>query len=95
MGTREEIISIDETIVDMGLKISTSQADFFVHEFSINDIRTALFDIEDDKSPGPDGYSSTFFKKAWNIVGTNSSSALMEFLRLVCCWNKLIMLLCP
>ncbi|XP_071694886.1 uncharacterized protein [Rutidosis leptorrhynchoides] len=33
----------------------------------------------DDKAPGPDGYSSLFFKKAWSIVGKDVCSAVKEF----------------
>ncbi|XP_011101575.1 uncharacterized protein LOC105179634 [Sesamum indicum] len=33
------------------------------------DVKQAIFDIAEDKAPGPDGYSSGFFKAAWPIVG--------------------------
>ncbi|GJW81213.1 hypothetical protein Tco_0145188 [Tanacetum coccineum] len=34
-----------------------------------DEIKTAMFDIGDDRAPGPDGYTSAFFKKAWDIIG--------------------------
>lgn len=33
------------------------------------EIKKALRYIPGDKSPGPDGYGSQFFKDAWDIVG--------------------------
>ncbi|GKA82383.1 hypothetical protein Tco_0789131 [Tanacetum coccineum] len=43
------------------------------------EIKNAIFDIGDSKAPGPDGYTSTFFKKAWKIVGKDVCLAIKEF----------------
>lgn len=45
----------------------------------MEEIKEALFDIGDDKSPRPDGYTSKFFKQAWNIVGGSFCEAVLEF----------------
>ncbi|KAJ6287754.1 hypothetical protein OIU78_030448 [Salix suchowensis] len=37
--------------------------------FSDEEIKGALFSIPDSKSPGPDGFTSFFFKTCWNIIG--------------------------
>ncbi|KAL0345689.1 UNVERIFIED_CONTAM: hypothetical protein Sradi_4400200 [Sesamum radiatum] len=39
----------------------------------------AFFDIAEEKSPGPDGYSSGFFKAAWPIVGEEVTRAILDF----------------
>lgn len=36
---------------------------------SREEIKIALFGINDDKAPSPDGFSSKFFKKTWHITG--------------------------
>ncbi|XP_056685702.1 uncharacterized protein [Spinacia oleracea] len=36
---------------------------------SAQDIRSTMFNIADDKSPGPDGFSAAFFKLHWSVVG--------------------------
>ncbi|CAI9278120.1 unnamed protein product [Lactuca saligna] len=46
---------------------------------SNEEIKTALFDIDDDKAPGPDGYSAKFFKSMWSIIGEDFCSAVKEF----------------
>ncbi|KAL0302255.1 UNVERIFIED_CONTAM: hypothetical protein Sangu_3110900 [Sesamum angustifolium] len=45
------------------------------------EVKTAVFQISDNKAPGPDGYTSCFFKKAWNIVGDLVCRAVMDFFR--------------
>ncbi|XP_057957183.1 uncharacterized protein LOC131150472 [Malania oleifera] len=47
--------------------------------FMTQEIRDALFSIEDGKSLGPYGYSAGFFKKAWSIVGMDVTNAVKEF----------------
>nr|GEU44197.1 RNA-directed DNA polymerase, eukaryota, reverse transcriptase zinc-binding domain protein [Tanacetum cinerariifolium] len=46
--------------------------------FSI-EIKMALFDIEDNKESGLDGYTSKFFKSAWSVVGKDTCAAVREF----------------
>ncbi|KAL2228506.1 UNVERIFIED_CONTAM: hypothetical protein Sindi_1830300 [Sesamum indicum] len=50
------------------------------HEFvSYYQNLLGVFDIADDKAPGPDGYSSGFFKAAWPVVGEEVTRAVLEF----------------
>ncbi|XP_024989193.1 uncharacterized protein LOC112523748 [Cynara cardunculus var. scolymus] len=39
----------------------------------------ALFDIGNDKAPGPDGFSSKFFKAAWSVVGRDVLIGIHNF----------------
>lgn len=43
------------------------------------EVKTALFGIDDGTGPGPSLSSSCFFKKAWDVVGL--SEAVLEFLK--------------
>lgn len=45
------------------------------------EIYDALFSIGSDKSPGPDGFNSFFYKKAWSIVGEDFKKAVKFFLK--------------
>ncbi|GKC08922.1 hypothetical protein Tco_1000532 [Tanacetum coccineum] len=44
--------------------LSMAEAEYMVRDVSEDEIKDALFDIDGDKSPGPDGFSSDFFKKS-------------------------------
>lgn len=79
LGTKDEVFPIDATICDLGLRVSTTQAEFLVQQFSNEEIKVTLFDIRDDKSPGSDGYTSTFFKKTWNAVGNDFCEVVAGF----------------
>nr|GEW08179.1 RNA-directed DNA polymerase, eukaryota, reverse transcriptase zinc-binding domain protein [Tanacetum cinerariifolium] len=52
-----------------------------VSEVCDKEIKDALFDIDGDKASGPDGFSSEFFKKAWDLIGKDFCSAVKEFFR--------------
>nr|GEW51521.1 hypothetical protein [Tanacetum cinerariifolium] len=43
------------------------------------EIKEALFSIDDNKTSGPDGYSSKFFKAAWSVVRPDLCSTTNEF----------------
>ncbi|XP_010670394.1 uncharacterized protein LOC104887462 [Beta vulgaris subsp. vulgaris] len=47
--------------------------------FPGEDVKRAIFDIEDNKASGPDGYSSCFFKEAWPCSGGDVIEAILNF----------------
>ncbi|KAH7857034.1 hypothetical protein Vadar_008267 [Vaccinium darrowii] len=59
--------------------LSELQLLFLSYAVSDSEIMAALLSIGDDEAPGPDGYTSLFFKKAWHIVGTDFVSAIKYF----------------
>ncbi|XP_052198247.1 uncharacterized protein LOC127805524 [Diospyros lotus] len=70
---------VDFNVLRAGPIISDQQAEGLICSISDQDIKDALFSIGEDKSPGPDGFSSCFFKKAWHIVGPQICLAVREF----------------
>lgn len=44
-------------------KLNDVVAENMVRDVTEDEIKKAMFDIDDGKAPGPDGFSSTFFKK--------------------------------
>ncbi|GKD39484.1 zinc finger, CCHC-type containing protein [Tanacetum coccineum] len=44
-----------------------------------DEIKKVMSFISDNRTPGPDGYSSAFFKKGWDIIGNDVCDAVREF----------------
>ncbi|KAL0740389.1 hypothetical protein Bca4012_081902 [Brassica carinata] len=43
------------------------------------EISSMVLKLNPNKSPGPDGYTSAFFKSAWSIVGEETTVAISQF----------------
>ncbi|KAL0451203.1 UNVERIFIED_CONTAM: hypothetical protein Slati_1098400 [Sesamum latifolium] len=43
------------------------------------EVKAAFFDIAEDKSLGPAGYSSAFFKATWPVVGEEVTTVVLDF----------------
>ncbi|KAL0439844.1 UNVERIFIED_CONTAM: hypothetical protein Slati_2467400 [Sesamum latifolium] len=59
--------------------LSEEEAHSLLLSVTTDEIKQAVFDIDETKAPGPDGYSSGFFKAAWPIVGREVTRATMDF----------------
>ncbi|KAL2224840.1 UNVERIFIED_CONTAM: Transposon TX1 uncharacterized protein [Sesamum indicum] len=59
--------------------ITNEEASRLCLPFTLENVKNAVFDISEDKAPGPDGYSSGFFKAAWPVVGTEVTRAVLNF----------------
>jgi hypothetical protein len=66
-------------VVQSGACINVDSHAYLLAPVSADDIKQVLFSMDDNKAPGPDGYTSAFFKKAWNIVGADFCSAVKDF----------------
>nr|XP_043630425.1 uncharacterized protein LOC122601751 [Erigeron canadensis] len=60
-------------------RLSSEQVSSMIKDVSADEIKQALFDIGDDKAPGPDGFTAAFFKSAWDIVGADVIGAVQDF----------------
>ena len=52
----------------VGPQLTISQAQDLIKPISRADVDDALKDIDESKSPGPNGFSSQFFNVAWDII---------------------------
>ncbi|GJY29200.1 hypothetical protein Tco_0404967 [Tanacetum coccineum] len=60
-------------------KISNEKADYMVREVTNGEIKDAMLSIDNDKAPGPDGFTSLFFKKSWDLVGNDVCNSIRDF----------------
>ncbi|KAL2231032.1 UNVERIFIED_CONTAM: hypothetical protein Sindi_1697600 [Sesamum indicum] len=59
--------------------LSNEEASHLISIFTPDNVKQAVFDIAENKAPGPDGYSSGFFKAAWPVVGQEVTKAVLDF----------------
>ncbi|KAJ8419255.1 hypothetical protein Cgig2_017470 [Carnegiea gigantea] len=60
---------INPQAIQMGTSLTVESQLQLCKPFSEKDIKDATFSISNLKSPGPDGYNSSFFKTTWPLLG--------------------------
>ncbi|KAL0445014.1 UNVERIFIED_CONTAM: LINE-1 retrotransposable element O protein [Sesamum latifolium] len=75
-------INLDHLLPFARYRLGVEEAQSLEEPVTKGEIERALFSMEDDKAPGPDGYSAIFFKKAWAMVGPEVIAAVQEFFTL-------------
>ncbi len=78
-GSSSSVDPLDLDVLQSGPLVSHESASALIAEISDDEIRSALFDIGNEKAPGPDGYSSAFFKSQWSLIGGDLIAAVREF----------------
>ncbi|KAL0293622.1 UNVERIFIED_CONTAM: hypothetical protein Sradi_6926800 [Sesamum radiatum] len=61
--------------------LTVDEAEALILPVSPAEIKKAIFDIDETKAPGPDGYSAGFYKAAWPVIGVEVTQAILEFFR--------------
>ncbi|GKF60173.1 hypothetical protein Tco_0176959, partial [Tanacetum coccineum] len=56
-------------------------ANVMVRPVSNKEIKDDIFDIDSSKASGPDGYTSEFLKKSWDVIGNEVCLVVKEFFR--------------
>ncbi|KAL9681396.1 hypothetical protein QQ045_013179 [Rhodiola kirilowii] len=81
LGEARTCSSIDPEAVAQGPLVSSEQCRSLVRGAIDKEIWTALNSIGEEKSSGPDGFSSSFFKSNWRILGKELCEAVRHCLR--------------
>nr|GEY75356.1 hypothetical protein [Tanacetum cinerariifolium] len=72
-------IRIDEGIKFENEDVAKQIALMMVRQVSDAEYKNAMFEIDDSKAPGQDGYTARFYKSTWSIVGKEVILAIREF----------------
>ncbi|XP_062103251.1 uncharacterized protein LOC133814280 [Humulus lupulus] len=70
---------MDLECLNQGNRLTMEQQVRLLRPFSKNDVKKALFSIHSSKSPGLDGFGSSFFKGLWGNIGAKISQAVLDF----------------
>ncbi|XP_019236521.1 PREDICTED: uncharacterized protein LOC109216785 [Nicotiana attenuata] len=67
------------SIIRNGNRLSEAQQQEIMQPFLEREVKQAMFQIDNNKSPGPERFGSGFYKAAWSIVGRDITEAVLEF----------------
>ena len=84
--------------IHMRRTLTSEQCTEMCREITVEEIKAAMFSINSMKAPGPDGYSASFFKNNWKVVGSEVTEAIMSFFakgKLLKAWNSTVVSLIP
>lgn len=63
-----EGITVEELQELLKFRCSDMEKIQLQREVTEEEVRKVIFNMPTDKSPGPDGYTSEFFKDAWGVI---------------------------
>ena len=73
LGSESIVEPLNPKVLDEGPKVSPQQ---FVEWLRM---KKFIFTMNDVKAPGPDGFSASFFKVAWEIIAVDVIHAVKHF----------------
>lgn len=80
LGTTVEAAKINPLVFDKGPKVTQATGTKLLQTVTNDEVKSALWSIADKKATSPDGFSSSFYKQSWPIVGDSICEAVKEFL---------------
>ncbi|GKC74586.1 RNA-directed DNA polymerase, eukaryota, reverse transcriptase zinc-binding domain protein [Tanacetum coccineum] len=75
----QEIYPIEDPDFLFIRKLDNEVSVEMIKPVSDDEIKFALFDIDEDKASGRDGYTSKFFKASWKVIGPDVCNAIKQF----------------
>ncbi|XP_020253837.1 uncharacterized protein LOC109830891 [Asparagus officinalis] len=82
MGSATPTSTPDINVIRSGPCLLESHANLLYAPVTKDEIKVAMFSMPDNKAPGPDGYSASFFKSSWSIIGDEVTATIKEFFRM-------------
>jgi len=71
---------VQECLQYMEGRVTASMNSDLLQPFVEDEVRSALFQMQPLKSPGPDGFNAGFFQKSWSTTGPEVTKAVLHFL---------------
>ena len=71
--------TLDESRTDDIPQVSVEENNLLTNPYSEDEVRKAVFQMEHNKAPGPNGFPLEFYQKFWEVI---KSDLLQLFVRL-------------
>ncbi|KAK9750264.1 hypothetical protein RND81_02G182900 [Saponaria officinalis] len=81
LGSDQLVAALDAEFISDGGSLTAGDAEGLCRPIQDSEIWNALKSIGQNKSPGPDGFSSGFFINSWHIIREDLCSCIREFFR--------------
>lgn len=72
-------IKLKENFWGQTRRLSSRDNEQLTRPFTEEEVKNAIFSMEENSAPGPDGFSVTFYKKCWGIVKTDLMDMMNDF----------------
>ena len=72
--------TLDETRTDGIPQITEEENDIPTAPFSEEEVRAAVFQMEHNKAPGPDGFPTEFYQNFWDVIKTDLMELFNSFM---------------
>ncbi|GKB49924.1 RNA-directed DNA polymerase, eukaryota, reverse transcriptase zinc-binding domain protein [Tanacetum coccineum] len=79
LGKKDVVTNMPTDRIVFPNKLSSEEADKMCRDVSVVEVKNAMFDIEDSKAPGPDGYTARFYKSAWSVISKDICKVVQDF----------------
>jgi len=77
--SENSLIMLDETQTDDIPQVSDLENEYLTAAFSQEEVRTAIFQMEHNKAPGPDGFPPEFYQVFWNLIKDDLMALFTDF----------------
>jgi hypothetical protein len=73
-----EITLTEDRIHDI-LQVSNEENEILIADFTENEVREAVFQMEHNKAPGPDGFPAEFYQVFWGVIKDDLLAMFHDF----------------
>ena len=77
--SEDNTISLQENLTDDIPQVSSAENDTLISPFSEQEIREAVFQMEHNKAPGPDGFLTEFYQVFWEVIKKDLLALFSDF----------------
>ncbi|XP_074299178.1 uncharacterized protein LOC141630225 [Silene latifolia] len=79
LGSHTATDEVNVNVVRRGSCCSEEHWNILAQPVTPDEVKSCIFSIPKNKSPGPDGYSSQFYRDGWEIIGGDICDAVCDF----------------
>jgi hypothetical protein len=70
---------MDESCRDDIPQVSSEENELLIQKFSEVEVKEAIFQMEHNKAPGPDGFPSEFYQAFWHVIKDDLMALFEDF----------------